>query len=64
MGIAHVEVGNLSTFAHGTQIKFVDVDGVERSGECPGFELETSLNPNEYRRRRELMSEVNKIEQV
>ena len=33
-------------------------------GEYPGFELATSLNPNEYRRRRELMSEVNKIEQV
>lgn len=33
-------------------------------GEYPGFELATSLNPNEYRRRRELMGEVNKIEQV
>ena len=33
-------------------------------GEYPGFELATSLNPTEYRRRRELMSEVNKIEQV
>ena len=33
-------------------------------GEYPGFELATSLNPNEYRRRRELMSDVNKIEQV
>lgn len=33
-------------------------------GEYPGFELATSLNPNEYRRRRELMNEVNKITQV
>ena len=33
-------------------------------GEYPGFELATSLNPTEYRRRRELMAEVNKIEQV
>ena len=33
-------------------------------GEYPGFELATSLNPTEYRRRRGLMSEVNKIEQV
>ena len=33
-------------------------------GEYPGFELATSLNPSEYRRRRELMSDVNKIEQV
>ena len=33
-------------------------------GEYPGFELATSLNPSEYRRRRELMGEVNKIEQV
>lgn len=33
-------------------------------GEYPGFELATSLNPNEYRRRRELMSEVNQIAQV
>ena len=32
MSVENVEVGNLSTFAHGTQIKFVDVDGVERSG--------------------------------
>ena len=36
MSIENVEVGNLSTFAHGTQIKFVDVDGVERSGEYGG----------------------------
>src|SRR5690625_2947312 len=33
-------------------------------GEYPGFELATSLNPNEYRRRRELMAEVNQITQV
>lgn len=33
-------------------------------GEYPGFELATSLNPSEYRRRRELMSEVNQITQV
>ena len=33
-------------------------------GEYPGFELATSLNPNEYRRRRALMSEVNQITQV
>lgn len=33
-------------------------------GEYPGFELATSLNPNEYRRRRELMGEVNQITQV
>lgn len=33
-------------------------------GEYPGFELATSLNPAEYRRRRELMGEVNKITQV
>ena len=33
-------------------------------GEYPGFELATTLNQNEYRRRRELMSDVNKIEQV
>ena len=33
-------------------------------GEYPGFELATSLNPTEYRRRRELMSEVNQIAQV
>ena len=33
-------------------------------GEYPGFELATSLNPTEYRRRRELMAEVNKITQV
>ena len=39
MGIAHVEVGNLSTFAHGTQIKFVDVDGVEHSGEYGGSDF-------------------------
>ena len=33
-------------------------------GEYPGFELATSLNPSEYRRRRELMAEVNQIAQV
>lgn len=33
-------------------------------GEYPGFELATSLNPSEYRRRRELMGEVNQITQV
>ena len=36
MGIENVKVGILPTFAHGTQIKFVDVDGVERSGEYGG----------------------------
>ena len=39
MGVENVEVGNLSTFAHGTQIKFVDVDGVEHSGECGGSDF-------------------------
>ena len=33
-------------------------------GEYPGFELATSLNPSEYRRRRELMGDVNQIAQV
>lgn len=36
MSVGNVEVGNLSAFAHGTQIKFVDVDGVEHSGEYGG----------------------------
>lgn len=39
MSIENVKVGNLSTFAHGTQIKFVDVDGVEHSGEYGGSDF-------------------------
>ena len=39
MSVENVEVGNLSTFAHGTQIKFVDVDGVEHSGEYEGSDF-------------------------
>lgn len=39
MSIKNVEVGNLSTLARGTQIKFVDVDGVEHSGEYGGSDF-------------------------
>ena len=41
MSVENVKVGNLSTFAHGTQIKFVDVDGVEHSGE--GFQCAVAV---------------------